>query len=244
MTYCVAMNLVEGLVFVSDSRTNAGVDHIATFRKQHVFGVPGERLIVLQSAGNLATSQSVISLLRQRLNSAGEHLHGVPSLFAAATLVGDTLREVLARDGGATLTQGVELGCSFLLGGQIRGDAPALYNLYPQGNFIASTDDTPYFQIGESKYGKPILDRALSHQTSLQQALRCALISFDSTIRSNLSVGMPLDLLVYKADSLEVPRGFRVQEGDPYFEGIRQQWCAGLRELLGQLPAPPDDYWK
>ena len=129
MTYCVAMNLAEGLVFVSDSRTNAGVDNIATFRKLHVFGVPGERLIVLQSAGNLATSQSVVSLLRQRLDSAGQHLHNVASLFDAATLVGDTIREVLTRDSGATLSQGVELGCSILLGGQIRGAAPALYNL-------------------------------------------------------------------------------------------------------------------
>ncbi|HSX89544.1 MAG TPA: proteasome-type protease [Pseudomonas sp.] len=243
MTYCVAMNLAEGLVFVSDSRTNAGVDNIATFRKLHVFGVPGERLIVLQSAGNLATSQSVVSLLRQRLDSAGQHLHNVASLFDAATLVGDTIREVLTRDSGATLSQGVELGCSILLGGQIRGAAPALYNLYPQGNFIAATEDTPYFQIGESKYGKPILDRALNYRTPLQQALRCSLISFDSTIRSNLSVGMPLDLLVYRADSLEVPAGFRIHEGNAYFEGIRQQWCAGLRELLTQLPAPPGEYW-
>jgi putative proteasome-type protease len=244
MTYCVAMNLAQGLVFVSDSRTNAGVDHISVFRKLHVFGVPGERLIVLQSAGNLATSQSVISLLRHRLGADGEHLHNVPSLFAAATLVGDTLREVLAHDEGATLNQGIELGCSFLLGGQIRGEAPALYNLYPQGNFIASGEDTPYFQIGESKYGKPILDRALSYQTPLQLALRCALISFDSTIRSNLSVGMPLDLLVYQTDSFEVPSGFRVREGDAYFEGIRQQWCGGLSALLGQLAEPPSDYWE
>jgi putative proteasome-type protease len=209
-----------------------------------VFGVPGERLIVLQSAGNLATSQSVISLLRHRLGGNSEHLHNVPSLFAAATLVGDTLREVLAHDEGATLSQGIELGCSFLLGGQIHGEAPALYNLYPQGNFIASSEDTPYFQIGESKYGKPILDRALSYQTPLPLALRCALISFDSTIRSNLSVGMPLDLLVYQADSFELPSGFRVCEGDAYFEGIRQQWCGGLSALLGQLPAPPVDYWE
>ncbi|TWC28595.1 putative proteasome-type protease [Pseudomonas sp. SJZ079] len=244
MTYCVAMSLAEGLVFVSDSRTNAGVDHIATFRKLHVFGVPGERLIVLQSAGNLATSQSVIGLLRQRLNGDGEHLYTVSNLFAAATLVGDTVREVLSRDGGATLTQGVDLGCSFLLGGQIRGEAPAIYNLYPQGNFIVASEDTPYFQIGESKYGKPILDRALSYRMDLQQALRCALISFDSTIRSNLSVGMPLDLLAYKADSLEVPTGYRVNDGDAYFEGIRQQWCGGLRDLLGRLPAPPGEYWR
>ncbi|UTW08272.1 proteasome-type protease [Pseudomonas benzenivorans] len=243
MTYCVAMSLAEGLVFVSDSRTNAGVDHIATFRKLHVFGVPGERLLVLQSAGNLATSQSVISLLRQRLNGEGPHLHNVASLFAAALLLGETLRETLAREGKSDLTQGVDLSCSFLIGGQIQGAPPELYNIYPQGNFIASTEDTPYFQIGESKYGKPIIDRSLTYQTQLEQALRCALISFDSTIRSNLSVGMPLDVLVYRADSLMLPSGFRVEESDSYFETIRRQWGTGLRELLGDLPAPPGDYW-
>lgn len=243
MTYCVAMNLADGLVFVSDSRTNAGVDHIATFRKLHVFGVPGERLIVLQSAGNLATSQSVISLLRHRLGGEGAHLHNVPTLFDAASLVGATLREVLERDSGPSLGQGVDLGCSFLLGGQIRGAAPGLFNLYPQGNFIEATRDTPYFQIGESKYGKPILDRALQHGTPLEQALRCALISFDSTIRSNLSVGMPLDVLVYRADSLLIPEGYRVSEGDAYFESIRAFWGAGLRQLLGELPELPDQYW-
>ncbi|HWV11073.1 MAG TPA: proteasome-type protease [Pseudomonas sp.] len=243
MTYCVAMNLPEGQVFISDSRTNAGVDHIAIFRKLHLFGVEGERVLMLQSAGNLATSQSVVSLLRQRLQSDGVNLHNVPNLFAAATLVGDTMREVLARDGDSSLVQGIDLSCSFLLGGQIQGEPPALYNLYPQGNFISSTDDTPYFQIGESKYGKPILDRSLDHRSSLSHALRCGLMSFDSTIRSNLSVGMPLDLMVYRADSLSIPQGFRVEEGDPYFENIRKQWGDGLRELLGQLPPPPDDYW-
>ena len=243
MTYCVAMSLAEGLVFVSDSRTNAGVDHIATFRKLHVFGVPGERLLVLQSAGNLATSQSVISLLRQRLSGEGPHLHNVASLFAAAMLLGDTLRETLAREGKSDLTQGVDLSCSFLIGGQIQGAPPELYNIYPQGNFIASTEDTPYFQIGESKYGKPIIDRSLTYQTQLEQALRCALISFDSTIRSNLSVGMPLDVLVYRADSLVLPGGFRVEESDSYFDAIRRQWGTGLRELLSDLPAPPGDYW-
>ncbi len=241
MTYCVAMRLAEGLVFVADSRTNAGVDHIATFRKLHVFGVPGERLLILQSAGNLATSQSVISLLRQRLGSAEPNLYSVTSLFEAAGLVGATLREVLARDQAAE--QGIDLGSSFLLGGQVRGEPMRLFNLYPQGNFIEATADTPYFQIGESKYGKPILDRALQYATPLQQALRCALISFDSTIRSNLSVGLPLDLLVYRCDSLEIPQGFRVEEGDAYFEGIREQWGGGLRQLLGELPAPPGPYW-
>lgn len=243
MTYCVAMNLPEGQVFISDSRTNAGVDHIAIFRKLHLFGVEGERVMVLQSAGNLATSQSVVSLLRQRLQSDGINMNNVANLFAAATLVGDTMREVLERDGNSSLTQGIDLSCSFLLGGQIQGEPPALYNIYPQGNFISSTDDTPYFQIGESKYGKPILDRSLDHRSTLSQALRCGLISFDSTIRSNLSVGMPLDLMVYRTDSLTIPTGFRVEEGDPYFERIRKQWGDGLRELLGELHAPPDDYW-
>jgi putative proteasome-type protease len=242
MTYCVAMNLADGLVFVSDSRTNAGVDHIATFRKLSVFGVPGERLIVLQTAGNLATSQSVVNLLRQRLNGEGPHLYNVATLFDAARLVGQTIREMSEHD--SRQDGGVDMSCSFLLGGQIKGQEPGLFNLYPQGNFIAATPDTPYFQIGESKYGKPILDRALSYTSPLDKALRCALISFDSTIRSNLSVGMPLDLLVYRADSLEVPQGYRVEEGDAYFEGVREQWGEGLRELLGQLPETPDDYRK
>lgn len=243
MTYCVAMNLAQGLVFVSDSRTNAGVDSIATFRKLHVFGTSGERLIVVQSAGNLATSQSVISLLRHRMGSEEANLGKVENLFEAARLVGATLQEVVEHDVGNGQGQGVDLGCSFLVGGQVGEEIPRLFNIYPQGNFIESTRDTPYFQIGESKYGKPIIDRAMSYATPLEQALRCALISFDSTIRSNLSVGMPLDLLVYRAGSLEVPAGFRVQEGDAYFEGIRGQWGAGLRQLLGELPAPPGDYW-
>lgn len=238
MTYCVAMNLADGLVFVSDSRTNAGIDHIATFRKLYTFGVPGERLIVLQTAGNLASSQAVVSLLRQRLHGEAPNLLSVPTLFDAARLVGETLREVLQHDA----VPDIDVSCSFILGGQIRGEAPMLYNIYPQGNFICSTPDTPYFQIGESKYGKPILDRALRHDTQLEQALRCALISIDSTIRSNLSVGMPLDLLVYRKDSLEMPKGRRVTETDPYFAEVRDYWCSSLRRILFELPAVPDDY--
>lgn len=242
MTYCVAMSLADGLVFVSDSRTNAGVGHIATFRKLYTFALEGERVIVLQCAGNLATSQSVVSLLRQRLHADGPSLYTVPTLFDAARLVGQTLREVVEHEVGSGMTAGIDMTCSFLLGGQIAGSPPALFNLYPQGNFIAATPDTPYFQIGESKYGKPILDRALSHDTDLEQALRCALISFDSTIRSNLSVGMPLDLLVYERDSLCMPRGFRVEEGDPYYQDVREQWGSGLRQLLLSLPPVPRDY--
>lgn len=243
MTYCVAINLADGLVFVSDSRTNAGIDHIATFRKLYTFGTPGERLIVLQSAGNLATSQSVISLLRQRLFGSEPHLLKVPSLFDAARLVGETMREVAQHDAVST-SSGIDMSCSFLVGGQINGEPPGLFNVYPQGNFIAATPETPYFQIGESKYGKPILDRTLRYDLGLEQALRCALVSFDSTIRSNLSVGMPLDVLVYRKNQLEMPSGYRVLEDDPYFEEIRTRWGAGLRKLLEDLPASPDFYLK
>lgn len=239
MTYCVAMRLAEGLVCVSDSRTNAGVDHIAVFRKLHRFGIDGERVIVLQSAGNLATSQSVVTLLRQRINSDdGVHLDNVPTMFEAARLVGKTLREVLAHEDIDR-----DFSCSFLLSGQIAGEAPQLYNIYPQGNFIAATEDTPYFQIGESKYGKPILDRALNYQLSLEKALRCALISFDSTIRSNLSVGTPLDLLVYRNDSLRLPTGRRLYDDDPYWAMIRTQWSEGLKQAMASMPPPPEEYW-
>ncbi|MDO8330538.1 MAG: proteasome-type protease [Fluviicoccus sp.] len=239
MTYCVAMRLAEGVVCVSDSRTNAGVDHIAVFRKLHRFGIDGERVIVLQSAGNLATSQSVVTLLRQRINSdEGVHLDNVPTMFEAARLVGKTLREVLAHEDIDR-----DFSCSFLLSGQIAGEAPQLYNIYPQGNFIAATEDTPYFQIGESKYGKPILDRALNYQQSLEKALRCALISFDSTIRSNLSVGTPLDLLVYRNDSLHLPTGRRLYDDDPYWAMIRTQWSEGLKQAMANMPPPPEEYW-
>ena len=239
MTYCVAMRLAEGVVCVSDSRTNAGVDHIAVFRKLHRFGIDGERVIVLQSAGNLATSQSVVTLLRQRINSdEGVHLDNVPTMFEAARLVGKTLREVLAHEDIDR-----DFSCSFLLSGQIAGEAPQLYNIYPQGNFIAATEDTPYFQIGESKYGKPILDRALNYQLPLEKALRCALISFDSTIRSNLSVGTPLDLLVYRNDSLHLPTGRRLYDDDPYWAMIRTQWSEGLKQAMANMPPPPEEYW-
>ena len=233
------MRLAEGVVCVSDSRTNAGVDHIAVFRKLHRFGIDGERVIVLQSAGNLATSQSVVTLLRQRINSdEGVHLDNVPTMFEAARLVGKTLREVLAHEDIDR-----DFSCSFLLSGQIAGESPQLYNIYPQGNFIAATEDTPYFQIGESKYGKPILDRALNYQLPLEKALRCALISFDSTIRSNLSVGTPLDLLVYRNDSLRLPTGRRLYDDDPYWAMIRTQWSEGLKQAMASMPPPPEEYW-
>jgi len=238
MTYCVAMHLEDGLVFISDSRTNAGIDQISTFAKLFVFSVPGERLIVLQTAGNLATSQSVVNLLRQRTQGSGPHLLNVATLYDATVLVADTLREVVSRD-RSKLTADIDLSSSFIVGGQINGGAMAIYNVYAQGNFFQATPDTPFLQLGESKYGRPILDRNLDYRTPLEEALRCGLISFDSTIRSNLSVGMPLDLLVYRNNSLESMTRQRISSDDAYYQQIRRQWGDGLKTLLAQLPAPP-----
>ncbi|MFX1680289.1 peptidase [Roseateles chitinivorans] len=242
MTYCVAMRLRAGLLFASDSRTNAGVDHIATFRKMNLFEQPGERLVTLLTAGNLATTQSVVSLLRQRATVNGRHLMSLTSMYDVAELVGKTLKEVVARDsdGVGQLNQGVDFGANFIVGGQIRGEAPRVFHVYPQGNFIEATEDTPYVQIGESKYGKPIIDRVIDFDSSLAEATKCALISFDSTIRSNLSVGLPIDMLLYKTDSFAPAEPHRITKDDPYFKTISQGWGGGLKRVFEQLP---DDDW-
>ncbi|MFY7867217.1 peptidase [Roseateles sp.] len=235
------MRLDAGLLFASDSRTNAGVDHIATFRKMSVFEREGERLIVLLSAGNLATTQSVISLLRQRLEHEGEHLLNRSSMYDVAELVGRTVKEIVARDANAqSLGQGVDFGGNFIVGGQIRGEEPRLFHVYAQGNFIEACDDTPYFQIGESKYGKPIIDRVINTGTSLKEAAKCTLISFDSTIRSNLSVGLPIDMLLYRADSFAKAEPHRITADDPYFNKLRRGWGEGLKRVFAKLP---DDDW-
>lgn len=241
MTYCVAMRLEAGLLFASDSRTNAGVDHISTFRKMHIFETPGERLIVLLNSGNLATTQSVINLLRQRAAHEDKHILNVETLYDAAVLVGSTVKEVVARDADEhSMRQGVDFSASFLVGGQIRGEKPRLFNIYPQGNFIEATTDTPYFQIGESKYGKPIIDRVLRFSTPLPEAAKCTLISFDSTIRSNLSVGLPIDMLLYRTDSFAPASPHRVLEDDPYFRRLHKGWGEGLRRVFSRLP---DEDW-
>ena len=239
MTYCVAMNLADGMVFASDSRTNAGVDHVSTFRKMHVFNMAGERYVVILTAGNLATSQSVISLLRQRdCEPDIPGLANMPSLFQAAALLGDTLREVVGRNSGQAQGSAVDFGASFILGGQVAGEAPRLFLVYPEGNFIESTEDTPYFQIGESKYGKPIIDRVLRHDTPLLQAMQCTLISFDSTLRSNLSVGMPIDLVMLEQGAYRPLRSLRLCEDDAYFRALSRRWGEGLREVFANLPLP------
>ncbi|ACZ75263.1 proteasome-type protease [Dickeya zeae] len=241
MTYCVAMRLSDGLVFASDSRTNAGVDHIATFRKLHVFHQEGERVLVIQSAGNLATTQSIISLLKARIHAQHTpNLMQTSTLYDAATLVGETVREVIHRDSLAQQNgSSTNFGCNLLLGGQIGDEAPRLFHIYPEGNFIEATGDTPYFQIGESKYGKPIIDRVLTMDTPLEQAMCCALISIDSTLRSNLSVGLPLDVMIYRAGSFDISEQHRITENDPYFATIRKAWSEGLLNTFRQLPPFP-----
>ena len=239
MTYCVGMLLDAGLVFLGDSRTNAGVDQISTFRKIAVFDRPGERVLVLMGAGNLAISQAVSSILRER-NEMPEasSIFSVPNMFEAVRQVGEALREVHRRDAEALKEQGVEFNASFILGGQIRGEAPRLFCVYAAGNFIEATADTPYFQIGESKYGKPIIDRVVSRSTSLAQAAKCALISMDSTIRSNLSVGVPLDLLCIERDALRVHSHVNITEEHAYFRMIRSRWSESLRHAFHELPDP------
>ena len=239
MTYCIGAQVDEGLVFLSDSRTNAGVDHIATFRKMTFFEIPGERALVLLSAGNLATSQSITGLLRERVNSAKTSLVSVRTMTDAARLVGDAVRDVHARDADALKQHGIEFNPTFIIGGQIGGEPPRLFHVYSAGNYIETTADTRYFQIGESKYGKPIIDRVVKADTSLAAAAKCALISMDSTIRSNLSVGMPLDLAIIRRDALQISLHRSIGPDDAYFKVIRDGWGESLRTAFHALPDPP-----
>ena len=239
MTYCVAMALQEGVLFASDSRTNAGVDHVSTFSKMTIFEARGERVIVLLNSGNLATTQTVVSTLRKALTTDAPNLLSVPSLFDCATLVGEGVRQVISHHSGQQAQQGnVDFTCNFLVGGQIAGERPRLFLVYPEGNFIETTDDTPFFQIGESKYGKPIIDRVVKTETSVAEALKCALVSFDSTMRSNLSVGLPLDIALVGTDALAVSFRHRVDIDDAYFGSLRQGWSQGLKKVFNELPSP------
>jgi len=240
MTYCVAMSLDAGMIFASDSRTNAGVDHIARFSKMRVFRKDGERVVVTLTSGNLSITQNALSMLEQRVRAGDDetHFYNAPSMFDVARMIGDALREVKSRDGAYLLQNNIDSSANFLVGGQIRGEAPRLFHVYTEGNFIEASPDTPYFQIGETKYGKPILDRVVKRTTSLSEATKCVLVSFDSTMRSNISVGLPIDLLTYEADSLRVKTQRRIDEADAYFAMIHTQWGEGLRRVFGQLPDP------
>jgi putative proteasome-type protease len=237
MTYCVGVMLDRGLIFASDSRTSAGVDNFAKFCKMTLFERRGGRVIVLLSSGNLAGTQAVTSVLKQRCDA-----ENVPSLWSAKTmfdvalLVSDAMRDVDHRDGKFLAENEGGFNASFILGGQIGGELPRLFRIYSEGNFIEAGLDTPYFQTGETKYGKPIIDRVITPSTSLADAAKCVLVSFDSTMRSNLSVGMPIDLICYEMDSLEVQMRRRFDDGDAYFTALSDQWSAGTRNVFRQLP--------
>jgi putative proteasome-type protease len=240
MTYCVAMSLDAGLLFASDSRTNAGVDQIARFSKMRVYAKDGDRVIVTLTSGNLSITQNVLSTLEQRMRTGESALNlmNAQSMFDATRLVGDALREVKTRDGPYLVQNNVDSSANFIVGGQVRGEPPRLFQVYGEGNFIEATADTPYFQIGESKYGKPVIDRVIARATSLSAATKCILVSFDSTMRSNISVGLPIDLVSYETDALRVRMQRRIDEADPYFRMVHEQWGEGLRRVFADLPDP------
>ncbi|WP_415403876.1 peptidase [Tateyamaria sp. SN3-11] len=239
MTYCVGMRLKAGLIFMSDTRTNAGVDNIFTVKKMHSWEVPGERSIVIMTAGNLATTQSVVSLLDERTKAPEDRKPSIleaPSMFQIAREVGRTLKEVIS----ANATTGQEadgaFGATMIVGGQIAGSEPRLFLIYPEGNFIEASDDSPFFQIGETKYGKPILVRAQHPDMSFEEAIKLLMVSFDSTIKSNLSVGLPLDYITYANDSLAIGHAARVEADDPYFQTVSNGWGEALSLAFDQLP--------
>ena len=243
MTYCVGLYLRDGMVMLSDTRTNAGVDNIATFRKLHVFNSPGKRIMAIASAGNLSISQSVVSILTEGYDNleTGEHetLMNSPTMFQAAQRVGHVIRNVQETEGKPLQASDVNFEVSFLFGGQIAGERMRLFMVYSAGNFIECTTDTPYLQIGEHKYGKPVLDRAVSYGMDLYDALKAGLVSIDSTMRSNLSVGMPIDLLVVRRDTCDAELIYRIEPGEPYFTDLRERWSAALRAAHIAIPRPP-----
>lgn len=239
MTYCVGVLLDQGLVLASDTRTNAGVDQVAIFPKMHLFEIPGERLIALMTAGNLALTQSIVGRLREAVNkNEGVHLNNVSSLFEATSLVGDQVRYAFEKDGEHLKNHHADFQVSIIVAGQIKGEKPRLFTVYNAGNFIETSAETPYFQIGEIKYGKPIIDRVIRHDTKLMDAVKCILISFDSTIRSNISVAAPIDLVMYETDSFRTTLRQRVCENDPYYSTIRTGWSDGLKTVFKELPNP------
>jgi putative proteasome-type protease len=242
MTYCVALRLKDGLVMLSDTRTNAGVDNIACFAKMHLVEIPGERVICLTTAGNLSVAQSVVNLVTEgfqsELSGETENLNSVPTMFRAAQLIGEALSKVYKVHGESMKAQGVAYDVAILLGGQIRGRTMRLFEIYSAGNFIEATEDTPFLQIGEHKYGKPILDRAAQYETDPYDAVKLALVSMDSTLRSNLTVGLPVDLMVYRRDALKVALKRRISEDDQYFRALRESWSKALRDAYRAIPRP------
>ncbi len=238
MTYCVGMRLDAGLVFLADSRTNAGVDQVGTFRKLNVFENPGDRMMVMMTAGNLSISQSIRQLLNDFVGASGYTIWTAPNMHEAVRIMGEAVRAVHEREAAALQQFGIDFNVAIIFGGQIRGERCRLFQVYSAGNFIESHDENTYFQIGESKYGKPIIDRVVTPASSLDEAAKCALISMDSTLKSNISVGLPLDLLVYETGTLAVTRFVKIDEKNEYFRMIRSTWGQQLRSIFEGIEAP------
>ena len=243
MTYCCGILVRDGLVMIADTRTNAGLDNISTFRKLHVFGVPGQRIMALASSGNLSISQSVVSTVTEGIENPEtkekETLLNAPTMFQAAQRMGHAIRQVHRLEGEALEAADVKFDVSFLFAGQMKGEKLRLFMIYGAGNFIECSVDSPYLQIGEHKYGKPVLDRAISYGVDLYDALKIGLISMDSTMRSNLGVGMPIDLLVVRRDTCEAELNYRIEPGEAYFHDLRERWSAALRQAHVNIPRPP-----
>lgn len=236
MTYCLAITVNQGLVFASDSRTNAGIDHVSTYRKMFTFGVPGERSLVVLCAGNLATTQSVIDHMRRDVkNGVLPNLCSVEDMSQAAEYLGRVSASQQQKHVNVSAGMGIDTSASFILGGQIAGHRPRVSMIYPEGNFISATEANPYQQIGEIKYGKPILDRIIKPETSLEEAALCALVSLDSTMRSNATVGPPLDVMIYEKDSFSLQRHFAFDADDPYLLELKAAWDQKLKEAFSEL---------
>lgn len=242
MTYCVGILLDAGMVFASDSRTNAGIDQVSSYSKMRIFERPGDRFITILSSGNLSVTQNAINMLEQKGRQGEEaKFWGLRSIFEVANLLGENLREILKRDGPYLQQNNIDAGASFIIGGQIGDEAMRMFLVYAAGNFIEATPDTPFFQIGETKYGKPIIDRVIKPESTLMEAVKCTLVSFDSTMRSNVSVGLPIDLVWYERATLRVGLKRRITESDAYFSMIHLQWGEGLRKVFSLLPDPTWD---
>lgn len=237
MTYCLGIITRYGLVLGADSRTNAGVDYISTYQKLFNFSDAGQRVVLLAASGNLSITQAIVNALHHDLKlMESENIHTLPSLYDITRYVGSKVRQIQERERPWLEKDKIDYSCTLLLAGQVRGEAPGLYMIYRQGNFIQATPETPFLQIGETKYGKPILDRTLSYDTPLEEAAKCALLSIDSTMKSNISVGPPVDLVMYETNTFFLKHQLRLSVGDPYLDKIRKQWERSLREAFERVP--------
>jgi putative proteasome-type protease len=237
MTYCLGIITQSGIVMASDSRTHAGVDHVSTYQKLFDFSNPGERVIVITTSGNLSMTQGVIAWLKKDIHTVDQvNIHNLPTMYDVARYVGSKLREMEKLDRSSLEADRIDYRASFLVGGQIKGEEPELYLVYTQGNCIRAMPETPFLQTGETKYGKPILDRVLRHTTSVEKAARCALLSMDSTMKSNISVGPPIQLIMYQTDSFEIKNKMHLMQRDPYLMAIRQYWEGALQTAFEQMP--------